>query len=144
LVFRARARARTDVVAVVASAESRADLLVHEVTGYRASNKNALEAQHIEEVSHAACCHRSWRPGIADLHSCIGRSNSRGEAIPDALAREADGPVAAKPGDRGDLVGGVSSRGCSEGCGPRGSCGPGNAGEDAGRWSSRHQDRPAG
>src|SRR6266540_3436171 len=69
---------RMDVVAVdLASAESRADLLATEVTGYRASTRNALEAQDLEEVSRESCCHRSWRTGIADLHSPAGRNHRR-------------------------------------------------------------------
>jgi transposase len=62
------AGSRMDVVAGDhARAEKAADLLVHEVTGYRASTLDALEAQYIEEDGREACCHRSRRPGIADL-----------------------------------------------------------------------------
>jgi hypothetical protein len=44
-----------------------ADLLGHEVTDYRASTNNALEAQ-TKEVSHESCCHR-FRTGPKILSS---------------------------------------------------------------------------
>src|SRR5262249_54983251 len=75
---------RTDVVAAPARVKA-ADLPGHEVTGYRASTVNALKAQ-TEEISHAACCHRPGKQGIADLHSSTGRDDSR-RAMPDRGCR---------------------------------------------------------
>jgi hypothetical protein len=133
-----------DVVAGdLARAEKAADLLVHEVTGYRASKVNALEAQHIEEDSRAACCHRSGWAGIADLHPPRERRNHRGAASTDPRAREADEAMAAESDHRRDICRGVSRRRRCEGGGTRGPCSSSDPSQNARRWSSRHQDRPS-
>jgi transposase len=97
-----------------AKAEKAADLLTGEVTNYRASNKNALEAQRREEASHEACCHRSRESGIAGVHPSTGRNDHRRGKAADAEVAVLDDELGPEPSRDGNLGGSIQAGGCSE------------------------------
>src|SRR5262249_36185300 len=140
-----RGENRVDVVA--ASARTHlvewAGLVGNEVTGYRASTRNALEAQ-TEETSRESCCHRFGVGGIAGLRSWTRRIYLVAEKVPDGQAQRARGKLGAEPDRDGDVGRSVSDRRRGEGSGSPGANRPGDTSTPARGGRPRGQERSEG